>query len=338
MHFNQLRRREFITLLGGAAVAWPLAARAQQGGKLPRLGILSPGRSELPEPGVIMLDAFVQGLHELGYAEGRNLILERRYAEWRPERLRELAAELAGAGVDVIVAFATPAAGAAKQATSAIPIVAVAVGDPVADGLVDSLAKPGGNVTGTSFLGPELTARRLQLFKDIVPGLSHVAALWHPHAYSDRTMATLLQDTRAAAQTLGMRLELVPADSPDEIDGALTAVASARVQGLIVMPSPMLYAEYKRIVAFTAGSRLPGMGAAREFAALGGLASYGVNLSDLSRQSAKYVDRVLKGAKPSALPVEQPTKFELVINLQVARDLGVTITREFQMLVDEVIE
>jgi putative ABC transport system substrate-binding protein len=167
MHFNQLRRREFITLLGGAAVAWPLAARAQQGGKLPRLGILSPGRSELPEPGVIMLDAFVQGLHELGYAEGRNLILERRYAEWRPERLRELAAELAGAGVDVIVAFATPAARAAKQATSAIPIVAVAVGDPVADGLVDSLAKPGGNVTGTSFLGPELTARRLQLFSRI---------------------------------------------------------------------------------------------------------------------------------------------------------------------------
>ncbi len=135
-----MRRRELITLLTAAAVAWPLAARAQQGGKLPRLGMLSPGRSELPEPGVIMLDAFVQGLHELGYAEGRNLILERRYAEWRPERLRELAAELAGAGVDVIVAFATPAAGAAKQATSAIPIVAVAVGDPVADGLVDSLA------------------------------------------------------------------------------------------------------------------------------------------------------------------------------------------------------
>src|SRR5262245_16108217 len=150
---RMIRRREFITLLGGAAAAtWPLGARAQQGGKLPRLGILSPGRSELPEPGVIMLDAFVQGLHELGYAEGRNLILERRYAEWRPERLRELAAELAGAGVDVIVAFATPAARAAKQATSAIPIVAVAVGDPVADGLVDSLAKPGGNVTGTSFL------------------------------------------------------------------------------------------------------------------------------------------------------------------------------------------
>src|SRR5262245_21150537 len=146
---------------------------------------------------------------------------------------------------------------------------------------------------------------------------------------------TLLQDT-AAAQTLGMRLELVPANRPDEIDGALAAVASARVQGLIVTPSPM--SEYKCIVAFTAGSRLPGMGAAREFAALGGLASYGANLSDLSRQTARHVDRILKGAKPSALPVEQPTKFELVINLQAARELGVTITREFQMLVDEVIE
>jgi putative ABC transport system substrate-binding protein len=332
-----MKRRAFITLLGGAA-AWPAVARAQQAGKLPRVGFLSPGRSELPDSGVIMLDGFLQGLHELGYAEGRNLILERHYAEWRPERLRELAAELAGAGVDVIVALSTPAARAAKQATSGVPIVAIGMGDPVADGLVDSLAKPGGNVTGTTFLGPELVAKRLQLFKDIVPGLSHVAALWHPHAYSDRTMAGLLQDTRAAAQTLGMRLELVPADSPDEIDGALAAVASARVQGLIVMPSPMLFAEYKRIVVLASKSRLPGMGAAREFATLGGLASYGVNLSDLSRQTARHVDRILKGAKPAALPVEQPTKFELVINLQAARDLGVTITREFQMLVDEVIE
>jgi ABC-type uncharacterized transport system substrate-binding protein len=337
-----VKRRAFISLLGGAAAApsflWPLAARGQPSGKLPRVGILSPGRSELPEPGVIMLDAFVQGLHELGYADGRNLILTRHYGEWRPERLRELAAELAGAGVNVIVALSTPAALAAKQATSAIPIVAIGMGDPVADGLVDSLAQPGGNVTGTSFLGPELAAKRLQLFKDIIPGLSHVAALWHPHAYSERTTAKLLQDMQAAAQTLGLRLELVPADSPDEIDGALAAIVSAGVQGLIVMPSPMLFAEYKRIVALAAASRLPGMGAAREFATLGGLASYGVNLSDLARQSARHVDRILKGAKPSALPVEQPTKFELVINLQAARDLGLTITREFQMLVDEVIE
>jgi putative tryptophan/tyrosine transport system substrate-binding protein len=337
-----VKRRAFISLLGGAAAApsflWPLAARGQPSGKLPRVGILSPGRSELPEPGVIMLDAFVQGLHELGYADGRNLILTRHYGELRPERLRELAAELAGAGVNVIVALSTPAALAAKQATSAIPIVAIGMGDPVADGLVDSLAQPGGNVTGTTFLGPELAAKRLQLFKDIIPGLSHVAALWHPHAYSERTTAKLLQDMQAAAQTLGLRLELVPADSPDEIDGALAAIVSAGVQGLIVMPSPMLFAEYKRIVALAAASRLPGMGAAREFATLGGLASYGVNLSDLARQSARHVDRILKGAKPSALPVEQPTKFELVINLQAARDLGLTITREFQMLVDEVIE
>jgi putative ABC transport system substrate-binding protein len=285
-----------------------------------------------------MLDAFVQGLHELGYAEGRNLILERRYAEWRPQRLHELAAELAGAGVDVIVAFATPAALAAKQATSAIPIVVVAVGDPVADGLVDSLARPGGNVTGTTFLGPELAAKRLQLFKDIVPTLSHVAALWHPHAYSERTTGGLLQDTQAAAQTLGLRLELVPADSPDDIDSALAAVAAARVQGLIVMPSPMLYAEYKRIVAFAAGSRLPGMGAAREFAALGGLASYGVNLSDLSRQTARHVDQILKGTKPLALPVEQPTKFELVINLIAAKAMGLDLPGDLLARADEVIE
>jgi putative ABC transport system substrate-binding protein len=337
-----MRRRTFITLLGGAAVAsyisWPLAARAQQAGKLPRVGILSPGRSALPDSGVIMVDAFLQGLHELGYVDGRNLILERHYADWQPERLRELAAELAGSGVDVIVALATPAARAAKQATGAIPIVALAVGDPIADGLVDSLARPGGNVTGTTFLGPELAAKRLQLFKDIVPGLSHVAALWHPHAYSERTMAGLLQDTQAAARTLGMRLQLMPADSPDEIDGALAAVGTARVQGLLVMPSPMLFAEYTRIATWASKSRLPGMGAAREFATLGGLASYGANLSDLARQTARHVDRILKGAKPAALPVEQPTKFELVINLQAAKDLGLTVSRELQMLADEVIE
>jgi putative ABC transport system substrate-binding protein len=332
-----MQRRAFIAGIGSVA-AWPLAARAQQSGKLPRVGILSPGRSELPDTGVIMLDAFLQGLHELGYTEGRNLILQRQYAEWRPERLRELAAELAGAGVDVIVAFATPSALAAKQATSTIPIVAIAVGDPVADGLVDSLAKPGGNVTGTTFLGPELTAKRLQLFKELAPGLSYVAALWHPHAYSERTMTTLLHDTQAAAHTLGLRLQLVPADSLDEIDSALLAVATAGVQGLLVMPSPMLYAEYKRIVALAAASRLPGMGAAREFATLGGLASYGVNLSDMSRQTARHVDRILKGAKPAELPVEQPTKFEFVINLTTAKRLGLTIPSSLLAIADEVIE
>ena len=288
--------------------------------------------------GVAILNAFVQGLQELGYQDGQTIAIERHYAEWKRERLRELAAQLVGHRVDLIVALATPAAQAAKQATGTIPIVAIAVADPVADGLVDSLARPGGNLTGTTFLGPELAARRLQLLKDVVPGLSHVAALWHPHAYSERTMTGLLKEMEAAAQALGLRLQLEPADSPAEIDGALAAMVTNRADALIVLPSPMLYSEYKRIVNFAAGRRMPAMGAAREFADWGGLVSYGANLSDLSRQTAKHVDRILKGTKPAALPVEQPTKFELVLNLRAAKELGLTIPREFQLVADELIE
>jgi ABC-type uncharacterized transport system substrate-binding protein len=332
-----VKRREFILSLGIMA-GWPIAARAQQATRMPRIGILSPGRSELPDPGVVMLNAFLQGMHELGYQDGQTIAIERHYAEWKPERLRELAAQLVGQRVDLIVAFATPAAQAAKQATGTIPIVAIAVADPVADGLVDSLARPGGNLTGTTFLGPELAARRLQLLKDVVPGLSHVAALWHPHAYSERTMTGLLKEMEAAAQALGLRLRLEPADNPADIDGAFAAMVTDRADALIVLPSPMLYSEYKRIVNFAVSRRMPAMGAAREFADWGGLVSYGANLSDLSRQTAKHVDRILKGTKPAALPVEQPTKFELVLNLRAAKELGLTITREFQLVADELIE
>ncbi len=332
-----MKRREFILSLGIMA-GWPIAAAAQQATRMPRIGILAPGRSELPDSGVAILNAFVQGLQELGYQDGQTIAIERHYAEWKRERLRELAAQLVGHRVDLIVALATPAAQAAKQATGTIPIVAIAVADPVADGLVDSLARPGGNLTGTTFLGPELAARRLQLLKDVVPGLSHVAALWHPHAYSERTMTGLLKEMEAAAQALGLRLQLEPADSPAEIDGALAAMVTNRADALIVLPSPMLYSEYKRIVNFAAGRRMPAMGAAREFADWGGLVSYGANLSDLSRQTAKHVDRILKGTKPAALPVEQPTKFELVLNLRAAKELGLTIPREFQLVADELIE
>ena len=332
-----MKRREFILSLGIMA-GWPIAAAAQQATRMPRIGILAPGRSELHDSGVAILNAFVQGLQELGYQDGQTIAIERHYAEWKRERLRELAAQLVGHRVDLIVALATPAAQAAKQATGTIPIVAIAVADPVADGLVDSLARPGGNLTGTTFLGPELAARRLQLLKDVVPGLSHVAALWHPHAYSERTMTGLLKEMEAAAQALGLRLQLEPADSPAEIDGALAAMVTNRADALIVLPSPMLYSEYKRIVNFAAGRRMPAMGAAREFADWGGLVSYGANLSDLSRQTAKHVDRILKGTKPAALPVEQPTKFELVLNLRAAKELGLTIPREFQLVADELIE
>jgi putative tryptophan/tyrosine transport system substrate-binding protein len=333
-----MKRREFITLLGGAAAAWPLAARSQQATKMPRIGILSPGRSELPDPTLNMLNAFLQGLHELGYTEGQNLAIERRYADGSSDRLRELAAELVRRKPDIIVAFSTTAARPAKQATGAIPIVAVAMADPVADELIASLARPGGNVTGTTFLGPELVAKRLQLLREIVPGLSRVAALWHPNAYSERTMADVLNEIEVAARTLGLQLQLVPALGSDDFVSAFAAMAREHADALIVMPSPMLFGEYRRIASIAANSRLPAMGAAREFVDLGGLMSYGANLPDLARQSATYVDKILKGAKPAELPVEQPIKFELVINLKTARELGLTISREYQLVADDVVE
>ena len=333
-----IRRREFIVTLGGAAAVWPLAARAQQATKVPRIGTLSPGRSELPDPTLNMLNAFLQGLHELGYTEGQNVAIERQYAAGSSDRLRELAAELVRRKPDIIVAFSTTAARPAKQATDTIPIVAVGMADPVADELVASLARPGGNVTGTTFLGPELVAKRLQLLREVVPGLSRVAALWHPHAYSERTMAGVLNEIEVAAKTLGLQLQLVPAVGPDDLVSAFAAMAREHADALIVMPSPMLFSEYGRIVSIAASSRLPAMGAAREFVDLGGLMSYGVNLPDLARQTATYVDKILKGAKPADFPVEQPIKFELVINLKTARELRLAISREFLLVADDVVE
>jgi ABC-type uncharacterized transport system substrate-binding protein len=332
-----VNRRQLIATLGGFA-GWPFGARAQQATKVPRIGLLSPGGSAPADSTAAMGNAFVQGLHELGYIEGQTIAIERAYGEWKLERLQELAAQLVAHQVDVLAAVSTPAARAARLATDAIPIVGVGMADPVADGLADSLARPGGNVTGTSFLGPELVAKRMQLLREVVPGLSRVAALWHPHAYSERTMAGLAKETEAAAETLGLKLQWVPADSPDEIDGAFAAIARDHADALIVLPSPMLFGEYGRIARFAASRRLPAMGAAREFADAGGLISYGVNLPDLSRQTAKYADRILKGARPSALPVEQPIKFELVLNLKAAKELGLAVSRDFQLLTDEVIE
>ena len=332
-----MNKRDFITLLGGAA-AWPLAARAQQATKVPRIGILSPGRSEFPDPNFNMLNALLQRLHELGYTEGQNLAVERQFAEWSSDRLRELAAELVRSKPDIIIAFSTTAALPAKQATSTIPIVAVAMADPVAVELVASLARPGGNVTGTTFLGPELVAKRLQLLREVVPGLSRVAALWHPNAYSERTMAGVLNEIEVAARTLGLQLQLVPAVGPDDFVSAFAAMAREHADALLVMPSPMLFGEYRRIASFAAENRLPATGVAREFVDFGGLMSYGANLPDLARQTATYVDNILKGAKPAELPVEQPIKFELVINLKTAKALGLQIPDKLLALADEVIE
>ena len=333
-----MNRRAFITLLGGAAV-WPLAARAQQPigrtAKMPRVGMLMAGPAA---HSAAILDPFYRGLHELGYVEGQNLAIERRDGDWKPDRLPALAAELVELKVDIIVAWSTPTARAAKQATNSIPIIAAVMADPVGDELVANLARPGGNVTGTTFLGPELVPKRLQLLRDVVPGLARVAALWHPHAYGERTMASVVRDIEDAARTLGMQLQLVPADGPDDIASAFSTMAKERADAFMVFPSPMLFGEHRRIVELAASNRLPGMYQAREFVDAGGLMSYGANLDDLFRRTATYVDKILKGAKPADLPVERPTKFELVINLKAARTVGLTINRDILLVADEVIE
>ena len=332
-----MRRREFITLIGGAAAAWPLAARAQPT-KLQRIGVLSPGHSEGADASRATLNGLLEGLRDLGYREGQNITIEREYGEADVERLRELAAELVRRQVDVIVAFSTTAARPAKQATNIIPIIAIAMADPVEDGLVASLARPGGNVTGTSFLGPELVTKRLQLLSEVVPQHSRVAVLWHPHAYGERTMTGMMEEAERAAHTLGMQLQFVAAGNPAEIVGAFSTIAKERADALCIFPSAMLFAEYGAIANMAAERRLPAIYAAREGVELGGLMSYGANLPNLSRQTALYVDKVLKGVKPAELPVQQPTKFELVINLKTAKSLDLTITRNFLLIADEVIE
>jgi len=334
-----VKRREFISLLlGGATAARSLTARAQQGPKIARIGVLAPGPSEGPDASRVTLNSLIAGLRELGYTEGDNIGFERKFGEYKPDRLSKVAVELVEHQVDVIVALSTTAARAAKQATSLIPIVAIAMADPVDDELVVSLARPGWNVTGTTFLGPELVAKRLQLLGEFVPQLSRVAVLWHPRAYGERTMTGMLKEIERAAQTMGMRLQLVPAASPEDVAGAFAAMTTERAAALSVFPSPMLFAEYGRIAGLAADNRLPTIYAAREGVDAGGLMSYGANLPDLSRKTALYVDKILKGAKPADLPVQQPTKFELVINLKTAKTLGIEITPTLLASADEVIE
>ena len=241
-----MRRREFITLLGsGAAAAWPLGTSAQQGTRTPPDRHSCARQRRGPDASRATLNAMIEGLRELGYTEGQNVVFERRFGESNPDRLRQAAAELVERQVDVIVAQSTMAARPARQATSQIPIVAIGMADPVEDDLVASLARPGGNVTGTTFLGPELVAKRLQLLREVVPQLSRVAVLWHPRAYGDRTMAGMLKEIESAAQSLGMHLQLVPAANPDDIADAFSAMTKERAAALSVFPSPMLFAEYQ---------------------------------------------------------------------------------------------
>jgi ABC-type uncharacterized transport system substrate-binding protein len=327
-----MRRRDFVTLLGGAAT-WPLAARGQQIRTIPHLGILNPGTAD--PPGTF---GFYKGLQELGYTEGQNIAIERRHGDWKFDRFGELASELVQLNVDVIVVMSTSPARAAKEATSTIPIVVASMADPVGDGLVSSLARPGGNITGTTFLGPELTAKRMGLLKEAIPTISWITALWHPGAYGNFTMENLLKETKDAAVALGWQLQFVAANDPGDIDNAFSAITRTGEDALVVLNSPMLYNEHKHIVELAAKSHLPAMYAAREFADAGGLMAYGANLPEVFRRAAIYVDKILKGSKPAELPVEQPTKFELVINSKTAKALGLTIPPSLLATADEVIE
>jgi putative tryptophan/tyrosine transport system substrate-binding protein len=324
-----MRRRNFIAGLASTTVPWPFAARAQQGGKKYIVGRFSAGSATLEAA------ALTEALRELGWVEGKNVVFERRYAENRLERLPELAADLVRLKVDVIIAGGTLAPLAAKRATSTIPIVMVAAGDPLGNGLVASLARPGGNVTGTSVMAPDLGGKRLELLKELLPRLARVAVLWNAaNPYS----ANVFKETQGPGRTLGIEVQSLEVRGPDDLDGAFEAARKQRPDAMIAVDDPLTLSYRKRIADFATGQRLPSLSGFREFVEVGGLISYGANLDDVYRRSAGYVDKILKGAKPADLPVEQPTKFDLVINLTTAKALGVTVPPSLLARADEVIE
>jgi len=328
-------RREFIGTLAGGLLAAPLAAEAQQATKVARIGYLGNSPTGFPH----LREAFLQGLHDLGYVEGRNVVIEYRYAEGKLERLPALAAELVALKVDVIfVGGGTLTALAAKQATRTLPIVFADAADPVTSGLVTSLARPGGNVTGLYALAAELVGKRLELLKQAVPEVSRVAVLWHPGAVPEHTEKDMLKGAEVAARALGVRLQFVEARGPADFDRAFSDMTRARAGALTMLPSTMFVNERRRLVDLAAKNRLPTVLAARVWVDDGGLMSYGPSIADLFRRAATYVDRILKGARPGDLPVEQPTKFELVINLKTAKALGLTIPQSVLVRADEVIQ
>ena len=329
-----MKRRDFITLMGGAA-AWPLAARAQKATKVPRIGYLGYSSPPLERN---LVGEFQQGLRNIGYVDGQNVAIEYRSAEGKLEQLPALAAELVGLNVDIIVTLATPGALAAKQATNTIPIVVAAMADPARDGLVASLSRPGGNVTGATFLGPELIPKRLGLLKEVVPGASRVAVLWHPGVYSERTMGDMLNESETAARTLRVQLQLLGVGAANDFDGAFSSMSRDRADALLVFPSPMLYLEHRRIVELVTKIRLPAVYPWREAVDAGGLMSYGASIPGMLRHAAFLVGRIFNGAKPADLPIEQPTKFELVVNLKSASALGLEIPPTILVRADEVIE
>jgi len=330
MSLDQLRRREFITLLGGA-VAWPLAARAQQRGKTPAIGFLG---SSTPSVAGQRVAAFVRRLHELNWIESRTIAIEYRWAEGRSERAAEIAAEFVRLRVDVIVTDGTAAVLAAKQATSIIPIVFPVVADPVGNGLVASLARPGGNVTGLSNQSTDLAGKRLELLREVVPGLGRLAIMAN---VGNPASLLELHEVQASARKLGFEVATFEIRRGEDI-GPAFEVLKGRADALYFVIDPLFATGQVQINTLALGARLPTVHGLREYVAAGGLMSYGPNIPDLYRRAAEYVDKILRGANPGDIPVEQPIKFELVINLTTAKALGVTIPESFLARADEVIE
>ena len=327
MHFRQWKRRDFITLLGGAA-AWSLAARAQQPGKRWRIAFITQAEQDIYE-------ALFERLRELGYVEGQNTIIERRYAEGRTERFDEFAAEMVRLKADLIITITTPAALAAKNATTSIPIVIPTAIDPVGTGLIASLAHPGGNVTGGAILTGEMAAKRLELLKEVVPTVSRTAVLWNR---ANPANALAWRDTQVAARALGVILQSHEVQGPNDFEVAFAKMAEERPDALFVLDDALTSLYRKEIADFAMQKRLPSVFAAKDRVEAGGLMSYGPRYPEMMRRAASLVDKILKGAQPADLPMEQPTTFELVINLRTAKALGITIPATLLALADEVIE
>jgi putative ABC transport system substrate-binding protein len=325
-----MRRREFVTLLGGVAASWPLAARAQST-KVPHVGFFRQAG-----PNDKQLDAFRDGLRAAGYIEGQNIVIEQRYAAGAYERLSELARELVNSNVDVIVVDGTAAATACKNSTATIPVVFTLAVDPVADELVASFARPGGNLTGlTMAAGYGLAGKRVELLKDIVGSFSRLAVLSNP---GNPPHVPYLRETQRVAAALGLDVQAFEVRAPNDLPGAFAALADWHANGLVTLTDGMLFSQRDRVVELALKSKLPGVYPEAEFAVAGGLASYGPSLPDLFRRAAGYVDKILKGAKPADLPIEQPNKIDLVVNLKTAKALGLIISTPVLGRADEVIE
>jgi putative ABC transport system substrate-binding protein len=325
-----MRRRDFLTLVG-AGVVLPAAVCAQQTATAYRIGYLSNSgpTSAFPE-------ALRQGLREFGWVDGENIVIDYRFAEGRPDRLPDLAAELVHAKVDIIVASPTPAAVAARNATATIPIVIISVGDPVGLGLIASLARPGGNVTGLSYsVGMELFSKQLEMVRELIPDVSRVAILSNP---ANLSHALAIREGEIAAQSLGLRLQLLEARGPDEFDAVFAAMVKERAGALLVVSDSIFVLNRTQLADLAAKNHLPSMYGIRDHVEAGGLMFYGPSLPDQFRRAATYVDKILKGARPTELPVEQPTKFELVINLKTANLLGISIPPALLLRADDVIE